>query len=172
MGRGSQISAGLLAFRRRERPQVLLAHPGGPFWAKKDLGAWTIPKGVVRPDDLLEGALREFKEETGFTAQGPFVPLSPVRQNSGKTVHGFAFEGDFEPDKFSSNSFEMQWPPRSGKRKHFPEIDRVGWFGPDEAMEKIIAYQRPFLVELWEMLADTTSPPPAAQGKATSEHME
>ena len=170
MGRASQISAGLLAYRRRGRPEVLLAHPGGPFWAKKDLGAWTIPKGVVRSDDLLEGALREFKEETGFTALGPFVPLSPVRQNSGKTVHGFAFEGDFDPDKFSSNSFEMQWPPRSGKRKHFPEIDRVGWFGPDEAMEKIIAYQRPFLVQLWEMLTDTKSPPPAVQGKATSEH--
>jgi predicted NUDIX family NTP pyrophosphohydrolase len=153
MARRDQISAGLIAFRRRGQSEFLLAHPGGPFWARKDLGAWTIPKGQVRPDDLLAGALREFTEETGFTAKGPFIPLAPVRQKSGKTVHAFAFEGDFDLAKFSSNSFDMEWPPRSGKHREFPEIDRVGWFGSDEAMQKLIAYQRPLLRELMEKLA-------------------
>jgi predicted NUDIX family NTP pyrophosphohydrolase len=148
MGRRSEISAGLLAFRRRREVEVLLAHPGGPYWAKRDDGAWTIPKGLVRPDDLLLGARREFREETGFEAGGPFIPLSPVRQKSGKTVHGFAFEGDFELKNFASNLFEMEWPPRSGKRVEFPEIDRLGWFEPKQALKKIIAYQRPFLTEL------------------------
>ena len=141
-------------FRRtNDEIEVLLAHPGGPYWAKKDDGAWTIPKGLVRPDDLLAGARREFREETGFEASEPFIPLSPVRQKSGKTVHGFAFEGDFELKNLSSNLFEMEWPPRSGRRQEFPEIDRIGWFGAREAMQKIIAYQRPFLVELQEKLS-------------------
>ena len=153
MARRDQISAGLIAFRQRGQPEFLLAHPGGPFWTRKDLGAWTIPKGQVRPDDLLAGALREFTEETGFSAKGPFIPLQPVRQKSGKTVHAFAFEGDFDLEKFSSNSFDMEWPPRSGKRHEFPEIDRIGWFGGDEAMQKLIAYQRPLLRELMEKLA-------------------
>ena len=152
MARRDQISAGLIAFRRRGETEILLGHPGGPFWAKKDWGAWTIPKGVVRPDALLEGALREFREETGFAAKGPFMPLAPVRQSSGKTVHAFAFEGDFDLRKFFSNKFELEWPPRSGKHKSFPEIDRVGWFGPQDAQHKIIAYQRPFLLELEEKL--------------------
>jgi predicted NUDIX family NTP pyrophosphohydrolase len=154
MARKDEISAGLLAFRRRDEIEFLLAHPGGPFWARKDDGAWTIPKGLVRPDDLLTGALREFKEETGLTAQGPFVPLKAVRQKSGKTVHGFAFEGDLDLTNFASNTFEMEWPPRSGRRKEFPEIDRIGWFSARDAMEKIIAYQRPFLIELQEKLSD------------------
>lgn len=111
--------------------------------------------------DLLEGALREFHEETGFAAQGEFVPLAPVRLTSGKTVHAFAFQGDFDPAAFSSNTFEMEWPPRSGRRKAFPEVDRVGWFGLPEAEGKIIAYQRPFLTELQTRLAETHSPPPA-----------
>ena len=154
MARSDEVSAGLIAFRRRRRAQVLLAHPGGPFWAKKDLGAWTIPKGLVGADgDLLRAAQREFREETGFIAQGPFVPLAPVTQRSGKTVHAFAFAGDFDLKHFTSNSFEMEWPPRSGQRKRFPEIDRVAWFGFEEAMQKIIAYQRPLLVELQEKLA-------------------
>jgi predicted NUDIX family NTP pyrophosphohydrolase len=152
MGRRDQISAGLIAFRRRAEIEVLLGHPGGPFWTKKDLGAWTIPKGVVSSGDLLECALREFREETGFTAKPPFIPLEPVRQTSGKTVHAFAFEGDFDLQKFSSNLFELEWPPRSGKRRRFPEIDRIGWFGPQQALAKIIAYQRPFLRELNEKL--------------------
>jgi predicted NUDIX family NTP pyrophosphohydrolase len=162
MARRNEISAGLLAFRRRQgRLEVLLAHPGGPFWAKKDAGAWTIPKGVVDPNALLAGALREFNEETGFVAQGDFVPLAPVRLSSGKTVHAFAFEGDFDPAGFSSNSFEMEWPPRSGRRQTFPEIDRLGWFALREAEEKIIAYQRPLLAELQSRLAEMHSPPPA-----------
>jgi len=162
MARRTETSAGLLAFRRRAgRLEVLLAHPGGPFWAKKDAGAWTIPKGVVDPNALLDGALREFNEETGFVARGEFVPLAPVRLSSGKTVHAFAFEGDFDPAAFSSNSFEMEWPPRSGRRQTFPEIDRLGWFPLRDAEEKIIAYQRPLLAELQNRLAKTHSPPPA-----------
>ena len=117
MGRRDEISAGLLAYRRRDGVEVLLAHPGGPFWARKDDGAWAIPKGLVRPDDLLTGARREFNEETGLVAEGTFAPLKPVRQKSGKTVHGFAFEADFSLDGFVSNTFEMEWPPRSGKKK-------------------------------------------------------
>jgi predicted NUDIX family NTP pyrophosphohydrolase len=152
MARKDDISAGLLAYRRGGEIEVLLAHPGGPFWTRKDDGAWTIPKGLVRPDDLLTGALREFNEETGLTAHGPFVPLKPVRQRSGKTVHGFAFEADFDLSAFSSNMFEMEWPPRSGKVKQFPEIDRIGWFGVAAAMKKIIAYQQPFLIELQDRL--------------------
>jgi predicted NUDIX family NTP pyrophosphohydrolase len=153
MPRQPEISAGLLAYRRRRELEVLLAHPGGPFWAKKDLGVWSIPKGIVESDgDLLNAALREFKEETGFTAKGPFIPLSAVKQKSGKIVHAFAFEGDFDPEKSSSNTFEMEWPPRSGRRQSFPEVDRVAWFDLAEALEKIVAYQRPLLMELKEKL--------------------
>lgn len=157
MARSNEISAGLLAYRWRDDWQFLLAHPGGPYWTKKDEGAWTIPKGLVRPDDLLAGAQREFREETGFVAHGPFQALKPVRQKSGKTVHGFAFAGDFDPTRFVSNTFEMEWPPRSGKRQNFPEVDRLGWFDHDAAMTKLIAYQRPFLTEMQEWLADKTS---------------
>jgi predicted NUDIX family NTP pyrophosphohydrolase len=153
MARRDEISAGLLAYRLRQRPEFLLAHPGGPYWAKRDDGAWTIPKGLVRPDDLLTGALREFTEETSFSADGPFIPLKPVTQKSGKTVHAFAFEGDFDPAKFSSNMFELEWPPKSGKLKSFPEIDRLAWFDYDTAMAKIIPYQQPFLVELAQRLS-------------------
>ena len=160
MARRAEISAGLLAFRRRDELEFLLAHPGGPFWARKDDGAWTIPKGLVLPDDLLTGALREFQEETGLAAQGPYVPLKLVRQKNGKTVHGFAFEADLDLSKFCSNTFEMEWPPRSGKRKQFPEIDRIGWFGAKAALQKIIAYQRPFLIELQEKLGTGEPPKP------------
>jgi predicted NUDIX family NTP pyrophosphohydrolase len=156
MTRRTEISAGLLGYRRLDVIEFLLAHPGGPFWAKKDNGAWTIPKGLVRPDDLLAGALREFTEETGLTAAGPFQPLQPVRQKSGKTVHAFAFEADLDLTSFTSNLFEMEWPPRSGRQKEFPEIDRIAWFGVDEAMTKIIAYQKPLLVELRNKLSETT----------------
>jgi predicted NUDIX family NTP pyrophosphohydrolase len=149
MSRKSQVSAGLLAFRRHDGLQVLLAHPGGPYWAKKDDGAWTIPKGVADVDaDPLSAARREFTEETGFTATGEVIPLRPVRQGNGKTVLAWAFEADFDLAGFSSNTFEMEWPPRSGRRKSFPEIDRLAWFPYAEGLKKIIAYQKSFLVEL------------------------
>jgi len=150
MGRKSEISAGLLVHRGRE---VLLAHPGGPYWAKKDAGAWTIPKGLVEPgDELLATAQREFTEETGFVARGPFTPLSPVKQKSGKTVHAFACAGDFDPLELKSETFEIEWPPRSRKRQSFPEVDRIAWFTLAQANEKILGYQQPFLRELEEML--------------------
>ena len=149
MSRRSQISAGLLAFRRSDGLEVLLAHPGGPFWTKKDDGAWTIPKGLADTDvDALSAARREFTEETGFTAAGEMLPLKAVRQRSGKTVIAWAVEADFDLAKFSSNEFEMEWPPRSGRRKSFPEIDRLAWFDYDTALQKIIAYQKPFLLQL------------------------
>src|SRR5262249_2928850 len=153
--RRSQVSAGLLAFRRNDDGiEVLLAHPGGPFWTKKDDGAWTIPKGVADTDaDTLSAARREFNEETGFVAAGEVRPPKAVRQRSGKTVMAWAFESDFDLAKFSSNEFEMEWPPRSGRLKSFPEIDRLAWFDFDTALTKIIAYQKPFLVELRARIA-------------------
>ncbi len=154
MSRRSQISAGLLAFRRHDGLEVLLAHPGGPFWTKKDDGAWTIPKGVAEADvDPLSAARREFTEETGFVATGEMTPLQPVRQRSGKTVLAWAFEADFDLAGFTSNMFEMEWPPRSGQRKSFPEIDRLAWFPYDVSLKKIIAYQKLFLLELRAKLA-------------------
>jgi predicted NUDIX family NTP pyrophosphohydrolase len=154
VSRRTQTSAGLLAYRRHRGLEVLLAHPGGPFWAKRDEGAWTIPKGVAESDvDPLAAARREFTEETGFVATGPTLPLQPVKQKSGKTVMAWAFEADFDLAGFTSNHFEMEWPPRSGKLKSFPEIDRLGWFSYEAALEKIIAYQQPFLRELKEKLS-------------------
>jgi predicted NUDIX family NTP pyrophosphohydrolase len=153
MGRKSEISAGLLVYRNPGALEVLLAHPGGPYWARKDAGAWTIPKGLVEAgDELLATAQREFTEETGFVARGPFVPLAPVTQKSGKTVHAFAMQGDFDPDQFVSNSFELTWPPKSGRLKSFPEVDRLGWFTHAQALEKLLVYQQPFLAELKKML--------------------
>ena len=150
MRRRTEISAGLLAFRRRNGGvEVLLAHPGGPFWTKKDDGAWTIPKGVVEPgDDLLATAQREFTEETNLAATGDFAPLTPVKLKSGKVVHAFAFEADLDLSGFASNTFEIEWPPKSGRRQNFPEIDRIGYFPLAVAMTKIIAYQQPLLHEL------------------------
>jgi predicted NUDIX family NTP pyrophosphohydrolase len=150
MARKAEISAGILLYRETNGAlEVLLAHPGGPFWARKDEGAWTIPKGLVEPGaDLLATAQREFTEETGFTATGPFVPLAPVRQTSGKIVHAFACRGDFDPAKLISNMFEIEWPPRSGQRRQFPEVDRAAWFDLATARDKLIAYQRPFLIQL------------------------
>jgi predicted NUDIX family NTP pyrophosphohydrolase len=153
MGRRSETSAGLVAFRRRDGLEVLLAHPGGPFWTKRDNGAWTIPKGRIDAgSDLLGTARREFAEETGLAAEGEFVPLRPVRQKSGKLVHAWAIEADFDLTGFSSNSFELEWPPRSGRHQNFPEIDRIAYFAYPTALEKIIAYQQPFLLELEKKL--------------------
>ena len=149
MPRARQISAGILAFRRRPELEVLLAHPGGPFWAKKDAGAWTIPKGLIEPSgELIAGARREFTEETNLVAQGEMIELAPVVQKSGKLVHAFALEADFDLSQFASNTFALEWPPKSGRRKSFPEIDRIAYFALPMAKLKIIAYQRPLLSEL------------------------
>ena len=150
MPRTQEISAGLLVFRRTGAGiEALLGHPGGPFWAKKDDGAWTIPKGLVEPgDDLLSAARREFNEETNLVTDGEVFALSPVNQKSGKVVHAFACEADFKLDTFASNTFEIEWPPRSGRHQSFPEIDRIAYFVLPIAIKKIIAYQQPFLREL------------------------
>ncbi|MGB7099550.1 MAG: NUDIX domain-containing protein [Xanthobacteraceae bacterium] len=154
MRRRADISAGLLAFRRGSELEILLAHPGGPFWAKKDDGAWTIPKGLVEPGaDLLANAQREFTEETNLTAVGEFIPLTGVMQKGGKAVHAWAFEADFDLTTFASNTFEIEWPPRSGRKQHFPEVDRIAYFTLPSAMAKIVAYQRPFLIELQQIAA-------------------
>jgi predicted NUDIX family NTP pyrophosphohydrolase len=149
MGRSKEISAGLLAFRRNNGLEILLAHPGGPFWAKKDDGVWTIPKGLVETgDDIVATARREFAEETGLTAEGELTALAPVNQSNGKIVHAFAVEADLDLARFASNEFEIEWPPRSGRRKRFPEVDRIAYFTLPVAKVKILAYQRPLLDQL------------------------
>jgi predicted NUDIX family NTP pyrophosphohydrolase len=154
MPRGKQISAGILAFRRRPELEVLLAHPGGPFWAKKDVGVWTIPKGLVEPgDELIAAAWREFREETNLVAEGDMIALTPVVQKSGKLVHAFAVEADLDISQFASNSFALEWPPRSGRQQSFPEIDRIAYFAVPIAKVKIITYQLPLLAELERRLA-------------------
>jgi predicted NUDIX family NTP pyrophosphohydrolase len=149
----SKTSAGILVYRRRgasnDTIEVLLAHPGGPFWANKDLGAWTIPKGEVKPDeDLLATAQREFEEETGHAAPGPFVALAPVKQKSGKTVHAWACEADLDVATCKSNTFRMEWPLKSGKWAEFPEVDCAEYFTLDVAATKINPAQVSFLNEL------------------------
>ena len=143
-------SAGILLYRfYRGDLQVLLAHPGGPFWTRKDAGAWSIPKGEIdEGEDPLEAAKREFAEEIGMRVDGNFLALAPVRQRSGKTVLAWALEGECDVACVKSNLFSMQWPPKSGKLVEFPEVDRAEWFGLAEAREKILAGQRPFIAEL------------------------
>jgi predicted NUDIX family NTP pyrophosphohydrolase len=148
MSRRTEVSTGILAFRRKRGLEVLLGHPGGPYWQNRDEGAWSIPKGAVESGDLLACAKREFNEETGLSAAGDFLALTPVRQKSGKVVHVFALEADYDLAGFSSMQFEMEWPPRSGKRQSFPEIDRITYFPLSLARKKILAGQRPFLEEL------------------------
>ena len=150
----SRTSAGLLLYRQVPGLEVLLVHPGGPFFARKDLGAWSLPKGEYEShDDALAAAQREFREETGFAPRGPFVALGTLKQPSGKSITAWAFEGDCDPALLVSNTFELEWPPKSGRMKSFPEIDRVAWFSLGEAREKILPYQRPFLAELADILA-------------------
>jgi len=143
-------SAGLLLYRRREEAlEVLLVHPGGPFWAKKDAGAWTIPKGELAPGEApLDAARREFREETGQEVAGPFHALRPVRQAGGKTVYAWAVAGELDAAAIQSNTFEMEWPPRSGRRRAFPEIDRAQWFALEEARRRINPAQAALLDEL------------------------
>jgi predicted NUDIX family NTP pyrophosphohydrolase len=142
-------TAGILLYRfEAGMLQVLLVHPGGPFWAKKDEGAWSIPKGELNEgEDKLEGAKREFHEETGSAVDGKFISLKPVKSHN-KMIHAFAIEHDFDPSKVKSNFFEMEWPPKSGKMKEFPEVDRAEWFDLPDAMIKINKYQVPILQEL------------------------
>ena len=155
MPRKLQVSAGLLVWRKRAgHVEYLLGHPGGPYWARKDDGTWSIPKGIVEAgDDLLATAQREFAEETGLRVDGSFTPLQPVKQTSGKIVHAFAMEADLDLTQFAGGHFEMEWPPRSGRKQSFPEFDRVGYFAYPASREKLIAYQHPFLVELHRKLA-------------------
>lgn len=153
-----RVSAGLLMYRIQEgQLQVLLAHPGGPFFRNKDDGAWSIPKGEIEPgEDLLEAAKREFEEETGVTPSGPFTALTPVKQKGGKIVHAWAFEGDCDPGAVVSNCFTMEWPPRSGRRIEFPEVDRADFFDPSAAKRKIKAGQEALLEELEEIVSRRT----------------
>jgi predicted NUDIX family NTP pyrophosphohydrolase len=155
-------SAGILLFRDPiADPEVLLVHPGGPYWTKKDLGAWSIPKG--EPDegeDLRRCALRELGEELGPAAEpvptlAALVELGSVRQRGGKLVHAWAAEGDFDPTALCSNTFSMEWPPRSGTEREFPEVDRAEWFDPTEARRRILAAQADFVDRLLDWLAAT-----------------
>jgi len=149
-----EISAGLLLYRLKGREvEVFLVHPGGPFWAAKDLGVWSIPKGLVEgKEDLLATAMREFKEETGFTASAPFIPLTPVKLRSGKIVHAWAGEGDYDPALMRSNLFTIEWPPGSGRRREYPEADRGAWFTLEDAKQRISTGQQGFLEELAKLL--------------------
>jgi predicted NUDIX family NTP pyrophosphohydrolase len=142
-------SAGILVYRLvKKHLQVLLVHPGGPFWAKKDLGAWSIPKGEFTDEDPLLAARREFEEETGMKVDGDFIPLQTIKQKAGKTIYAWAVEADFEVEKMKSNLFEMEWPPKSGKYKSFPEVDKAAWFSAGEAKQKIKDAQAVLIDEL------------------------
>jgi predicted NUDIX family NTP pyrophosphohydrolase len=144
-------SAGIVLYRvRGGAAEVLLVHPGGPFWARRDAGAWSIPKGEYDAgDDPREAALREFEEETGTALPpGELIDLGSVKQKGGKVVSAWAVEGDLDPDAVKSNTFTMQWPPRSKRFATFPEVDRAGWFGPEEAREKLVSAQTEFVDRL------------------------
>ncbi len=145
-----RVSAGVLLYRfSATGPEVFLVHPGGPFWAKRDLGAWSVPKGEVDGDeDLLEAAKREFHEETGTSVDGEFIELAPLRQPGGKVVRVWAVEGEIDASAITSNTFSIEWPPRSGKSRAFPEVDRAGWFRLAEARQRLLPGQRPFLDDL------------------------
>ena len=151
----SQISAGILMFRLRNKTtEVFLVHPGGPFWAGKDLGAWSIPKGLPEAhEDPIVAAQREFEEETGCKVSGHFLQLSPVKTKSGKILQAWAVKGDCDSLTIRSNTFLLEWPPHSGKQKEFPEIDRAAWFDIDEAKRKINQGQRGLLDELQRILS-------------------
>lgn len=150
----SRTSAGILLYRFRGGvPEVFLVHPGGPYWTNKDEGAWSIPKGEFDDgDDALAAARREFEEETGQRIDGDFVALTPQKQKSGKVVHAWAVEGDVDAAAIVSNTFTVEWPPRSGKRQAFPEVDRAAWLELGAARAKILAGQRGFLDELKQQL--------------------
>lgn len=147
-------SAGILMYKIVDgEPLVLLAHPGGPFWRKRDAGAWTIPKGELSPgEDAETAARREFREEVGIDPGNPLSPLGSIKQKSGKWVDAFAVEGDFDPAKLNSNTFEIEWPPRSGRMQSFPEIDKVQWMGRTQARAMIIPAQQALLDRLDQLI--------------------
>jgi predicted NUDIX family NTP pyrophosphohydrolase len=146
-----KTSAGILMYRRSQAPaplEVLLVHPGGPFWAKKDLGAWSIPKGEIEEEEPLEAARREFFEETGTNLAGELLPLAPQKLKNGKNVYAWAVEGDLDPAAVTSSTFELEWPPHSGKMQTFPEIDKAAWFSVQVAIQKVNPGQAGFIYEL------------------------
>jgi predicted NUDIX family NTP pyrophosphohydrolase len=151
----AKTSAGILVFRNRPAAgvQVMLVHPGGPFWTKKDEGAWSIPKGLAgEGEDLLAAAQREFFEETGAVIRGEFIDLGAHKQSGGKTIVAWGCESDFDPALLNSNVFSMEWPPRSGKTAEFPEVDKAGWYSLDEALKKVTKGQRPIIAALAQKL--------------------
>ena len=161
MVKSSRASAGLLLYRRTAGSlEIFLAHPGGPFWHNREAGAWTIPKGLAEPgEDTLAAACREFLEETGVRPTGPFLPLGSIRQKAGKLVHAWAWEGNADPGRVTSNTMQTEWPRGSGRLLTFPEVDRCAWFDPGAAREKINPAQAEFITRL-ELALST--PPPAA----------
>lgn len=150
-----KTSAGILLYKQgREGLQVFLVHPGGPFWKNKDAGAWSIPKGeFIEGEDPLKAAIREFFEETGQQISGEFLELKPIKARSGKLIFAWALQGDIDPDKIVSNTFPLEWPPRSGKFIDVPEIDKGAWFSLGMALEKINASQAAFITELASLLS-------------------
>jgi predicted NUDIX family NTP pyrophosphohydrolase len=146
-------SAGILLFRRTgDSPELFLVHPGGPFWAKKDDGAWSIPKGLYEPgEDALDAARREFHEETGIAIEGHFLALGEFKQPSGKQITAWGLEGDCDATSIRSNFFSMEWPPKSGRTAQFPEVDRAAWFNGEAALQKILKGQRPIIEKLFEL---------------------
>lgn len=157
-----RISAGLLMFRRSDsRVDVFLVHPGGPFWQNKDMGAWSIPKGeYTEGEDALDAAKREFEEETSIKPEGEFVSLDEIKQPSGKIISAWAFEGNCSPEKIRSNVFSMEWPPKSGQMKEFPEVDRGAWFSLDVARDQIQKGQIGFLERLGSRINYIPRPEP------------
>jgi predicted NUDIX family NTP pyrophosphohydrolase len=155
-----KVSAGLVMYRVRDgQMEVLLVHPGGPFWRKKDAGAWVIPKGEINPgEDQLAAAKREFEEETGFKPEGNFLSLGSVKHKSGKTAVAWAFEGDCDAGAIKSNTFRLEWPPKSGKSKEFPEVDRAAFFSVEQAREKILAAEFGLIQRLKEILGTGAIP--------------
>lgn len=146
-------SAGILMYRYKEQLEVLLAHPGGPFWKNRDAGSWSIPKGEFEAgEELLQAAIREFEEETGKRPAGDFIALTTIRQKGHKTVMCWAVEDDMDPAAINSNMFEMEWPPKSGRSHSFPEIDKAGWFDIQTALQNINERQAAFIIELKDIL--------------------
>jgi predicted NUDIX family NTP pyrophosphohydrolase len=157
----SKKSAGILLYRIVSgNLELFLVHPGGPFWAKKDEGAWSLPKGEFEEgENPLGAARREFEEETGFPAAGRAIPLEPLRQPGGKVVHAWAMEGDIDPAEMKSNTFSLEWPPKSGKRQQFPEIDRGEWFTVNDALRKMVKGQAGFIDQLQKLLYNDAGAP-------------